>query len=98
MTEGHLYKLSRQDYRNNGSLVGGFLLGGDTVSVQVLGSKTEPDYQSDMIDMTNGTPLAVAGLHSFDILPEYICIAGTVTSIDILNYEAEDLGALAASE
>ena len=93
---GNLYRLKRQNYQGNTGNYGGLILKGDTVSVTILGSQTKPDFTEDMVDITEDGTIAAAGAYAFILFPEYITISGTVDSIELVNYVAEDLGEIAS--
>ena len=91
---GRLYRLSRINYQGNTGIVGGLMLKGVTVNVQVRGSQKRPATLAAMVDITETGSITVAGAYSFSLFPEYICITGTITSIEIVNYNIEDLGVI----
>jgi len=105
LTVGNTYKIKRQNYGGNTGSVGALIFKGDSISVNVFGSQVKPSYQDEMVNLkdllypTRGAIIAAAGIFSFLILPDYIRIAGTVESIELVNYVAEtDLGLLPASD
>ena len=103
LEKGKAYKVERLNYAGNTGSPGALIFKGDTVSVTVIGSQTRPAYDSDMVDLVNGssfadTPIVLAGMYTFLTLPEFIQIDGTVDTIELVNYVAvEELGALTAS-
>ena len=94
METGKLYRLSRPNYQGNTGAIGGLILKGAVVNVLVYGSQTKPTALTGMVDITEDGSIAAAGAYSFSLFPEYIAITGDVTWIELVNYDAEDLGAI----
>lgn len=94
MEAAKLYRLSRVNYQGNTGSVGGLILKGATVNVLIYGSQTKPATLTEMVDITETGSITAAGGYAFSLFPEYIAITGTVTSIELVNYTAEDLGAI----
>jgi len=93
MEANKLYRVQRQNYQGNTGRQGGLILKGETVNVTILGSQTLPAAITDMVDITEDGAITAAGAYAFQILPNYLYVNGTVTSVEIVNYVTEDLGA-----
>jgi len=87
-----LYKIQPQNYRGNTDPSAVLLLKGGTVSIGVLGRQTLPAAQADMINILNGDNIELEGAYSFELLPRYICFTGTADSIELVNYDIEEIG------
>jgi hypothetical protein len=94
MVKDRLYRLSRRNYQGNTGNQGGLIFKGAAVNVLVYGSQTKPANLAAMVDITEEGSIVLPGAYSFSIFPEYIAITGTVTGIEIVNYDVEDLGAI----
>ena len=93
MEANKLFKVRRANYQGNTGSTGGLILKG-TVNATILGSQIRPMALNQMVDLTEeGVAITKAGAYAFQILPDYIYINGTATSVEIVNYIAEDLGA-----
>jgi hypothetical protein len=97
---GSAYRIERENYGGNTGGAGALIVSGDTVNITVIGSKKRPSYDIDMVDLIEGSsftnsPIVLAGMYSFLMLPEYIQVDGTADSVELINYVAvEDLGKL----
>lgn len=89
-----LYRIKPQDYRGNTDPSAILLLKGNTVSIGFLGRQALPTEQADMVNLLNGDAIEAEGAYSFELLPRYICFTGTADSIELINYDIEDLGAI----
>ena len=89
-----LYKIKRSDLGSNTNPTGAIILKGTTVSVTIAGSQVKPTALADVVDLGKST-ISVAGVSYFSILPDFIYVAGTVTSIELVGYVAiEEFDAL----
>jgi len=94
MEVNKLYKVKPQNYRGNTDPSAVILLKG-TVSIGLIGRQALPAAQADMINLLNGDAIEVAGAYSFELLTRYICFTGSADGIELINYDIEDLGAIA---
>ena len=94
MVVNKLYKLERLNYQGNTGSQGGLILKGAAVNVTILGSQTKPAAIADMVDITENGAILAAGAYAFQLLPNYLYVSGTATSVEIVNYVTEDLGEL----
>ncbi len=94
MEVNKLYKVWPQNYRGNTDPLAILLLTGDSVSVGVLGREVLPTTQASMINLLDVAALTTEGAHVFELLPRYICFSGTAVSIDLTNYDIEEIGAI----
>lgn len=92
MEANKLFKLRRPNYQGNTGSTGGLILKG-TVNATILGSQARPTALNQMVDITENGAITEAGAYAFQILPDYIYVNGTATTVEIVNYIAEDLGA-----
>lgn len=90
MVPGILYKTSR----GNQDKSVGLIVKGATASIQVLGSQSNPDNTSDMVDCTDAE-LLDEGTWTFSMFPEYIYFLGTADSIEIIGMSIKEVGAIA---
>ena len=89
-----LYKIKRSDLGSNTNPTGAIILKGTTVSVTITGSQVKPTALADVVDLGKST-ISAAGVSYFSILPDFIYVAGTVTSIELVGYVAiEEFDAL----
>jgi len=89
-----LYKIKRSDLGSNTNPTGAIILKGATVSVTIAGSQVKPTALADVVDLGKST-ISAAGVSYFSILPDFIYVAGTVTSIELVGYVAiEEFDAL----
>ncbi len=89
-----LYKIKRSDLGSNTNPTGAIILKGASVSATIGGSQTKPAALANIVDLGKGT-ITSAGISYFSILPDYIYVAGTVTSIELVGYVAvEEFNAL----
>ena len=89
MESGKLYKVSPNLARNGSGIEAVLILKGDTVDVQILGSKSKPSALSDMVDIA-GEQIQTAGAFPFVMLTTYIYIEGTVSVIELENYQVDE--------
>jgi hypothetical protein len=94
MEVNKLYKIQPQNYRGNTDPSAIILLKG-TVSIGLLGRQALPAAQTDMINLLDVATLDAEGAYSFELLPRYICFTGSATSIELINYDIEEIGAIA---
>jgi len=89
-----LYKVQPQNYRGNTDPSAVLLLKGNSVSIGVLGRQALPAAQADMISLLAGDAIEAEGAYSFELLPRYICFTGSADSIELINYDIEEIGAI----
>jgi len=94
MQTGKLYRVKRVNYQGNTGNYAGLILKGETVNVVVRGSQSKPSALTDMVLLTEEAAITSAGAYPFILLPEYVALTGTVTAIEIVNMEVEELGAI----
>lgn len=82
-----LYKIKRSDLGSNTNPTGAIILKGESVSATIGGSQTKPTALANIVDLGKGT-ITSAGISYFSIIPDYIYVAGTVTSIELVGYVA----------